>query len=328
MKKIITLAIAAVCLVFTSCLKSSQYEPQPTDPGKAIYALVDAQNNFVLDPARLAFKLNILLTTAKENGDENFENLRDIRVKLTSKATSESNLYTHFFPDYEVERLAEDPNIWSIKMQDVYSSSDYVREGELRINTQGKLLGEGTTWTITSANKYYVSSGSTRYEVDLGDYSIAGGNGEWNIDIYGFSFSPVVSNPPTSDWDLSLSVSQNTATQTYEDVRDAIFEVEGYGSGNPIGYAYNFEYETRSPLQYQAACPDKTVTLLIGGKEKASCVELTLNHGADFPSPSVNVQWKRISECSASYQVSYNGYTYDSSTGNTSQSSGTEDYGY
>ena len=321
MKKIIPLVVLSLSVLFSSCLKNSSYKPSPIAPGFSMYQNVQMQQLLSLDAANVAFRLNILLTTAEEQGI-GYDELNTVSVEYDGTTVNVANRL------FGSAGLSEENGVWTLTFTGNTSPSEsYTRSGKLIIDTKNKLLSElsnGEAWSITGDKDFMITMGgavfysdyqSPTYQIThMDDYAF-----RWMVSTSGFTTyqSMNTGTPVKSNWMLSIAITQNGVSQSYVDARKSTYTVSGQASGKPLGWSdVDFDYETVTALQYKASCGGSLIT---GGKETVSAPSLVVSYPNSFPYSSVSVQWGEGTngECSNTYKIFYGPYTYDSTTGQT-----------
>lgn len=135
------LALLALPLLFTSCLSSSNSEPDPLAPGIDIYNAAATKNQLALLPADVAFRLAMILAEAESQGLTG----NDVFSVKTAKGAIVRDL---LFPN-SVRITQESETKFKIMMPE---GSTYWW-GTVYVETHGDFLLEGSTdqsWDITA----------------------------------------------------------------------------------------------------------------------------------------------------------------------------------
>ncbi|MCC8089407.1 MAG: hypothetical protein LIO79_09150 [Rikenellaceae bacterium] len=246
MKKIIIPIIVSGLLLF-SCMDNKNTEQDSFFYYQEWYKLVTLQNDMVLDPFNIAYRLNIYLNET----DPNLQNSLLDGMKITTEGTK-------YILDFSL----------------VNKEYDLQRYGQVTIETNGEdFNSEGAVWVITTDDDYpYIvqkeSYGWVEQKITNGRFTITNtGDKSWNIEANRI-YLRFIDEDLFSEWDLRLNITQTSGNLTYESLALGVeFQMqtdENFISGGKNVYNMVFRYYITSPVLYSSKCPHLTKA---GGSE-------------------------------------------------------------
>lgn len=306
MKKIF-LVLAAVSLLFASCLKSDPPETDPMIPALLMYSAVSFQNIAALDPFSVAFRLNSLLTEAEGN---DFENI--------VPATKEKFFGTWTKISYEASS-----GVYTIEFTGGAAEGDYLRSGKLFIHTNGNpVLTDEAVWDIsTETDKPYAMSLSDASLVNINlvpdtdadtdaesqsryKYSIRTKDlHEWEVKVTDFD-SWVNSSSLHSNWGCTYTISHDGASQLPGAIEAAKYYVYVGTSSDAKTFLLGdrISVTTQSPIVYSAKCG---WGVIVSGGE----ITISLSDISYTSEGYCIVQWTETdNDCKPGTYIYYNGY--------------------
>jgi len=194
-------ALAAL-LVFSSCMKKFNVEPDPFAVGKQIYSWAQGQQTCAMDGANIAFRLNILLNEIKQQYPDvdlyTIDNdlLKDVQYvynpgpnqKICSLSallfgSGNKNDLDNSSSSYPSATITASSGIYTITYPSYYMNrQDAWREGSVQINTHGALLNElddETCWEVSNVQDkkmalvvYSYGEEADRISIKYGNYAI------------------------------------------------------------------------------------------------------------------------------------------------------------
>lgn len=324
MRKLFTaLLIPLTIIIAASCSNDNDDQNVNVAAGFVIYEAVYSQRILDKDPAYVAFRLNVLLTTVAESEDVN-ATIDNLKVKVKGKGENETEkevlLKEHLFAK---NTLTDQGNgVWKIEFKaDVVGELDYDRSGTITVNTQGKMLQElesGEVW-IVEADNYQLTGNNSNYTNKFKNYYIEGapeiipydGGGDpvvlptrsWRI---AGTYEGYMTGGSAAKWNFWYDIEQSAGgTQAFEDVIRSDFEVTGEGEGYSLASDIKVEYRAVN-LKYRLSCREWWV---YGGAEYATMDETFLDKES-FPSNKVKYLWETQNDkCDPAVTVGYAGFT-------------------
>lgn len=322
------ISIAALCAVSCSSDDDNRHN-EFTDKGFAmnIHRYVHMQNMTIsIDPALVAFRFNVLLATAREQGMD----VSEVKVvPKNSTSSMEVTLKNHFFSSNKIEE-GEDDNgnkngVWTLSFsKNSYGSNDNQRIGSIIINTKSKLLEElanGESWDLTFLDgdngevyglyKYY----TTHVMEFKNGYSITrSGETAWNVS--GTSAAYInINTDSKADWNFTFGVTKGNGPDfTYDNTGLADFSMTVDASGRMLNIIYlskGYSYKTTSPLKFSETC---AYPAIVSGACKIGLVEKDITDGGLSVKPDqleMNVTYQKgPSNCETTAQITFKGMLY------------------
>ncbi|MCD7962854.1 MAG: hypothetical protein LUF90_04720 [Rikenellaceae bacterium] len=247
MKKLITPALLSI-LFLSSCLSNKNDDNDSFHSYQQWYLLVSLQNDLVMDPFNIAYRLNIYLNETSQDTKDNL--LKGLTL------TKDGNEYILDFNPQEAP------------------DNDLARYGRLTINTHGQdFNSEGAVWSIKTDddNPYIVQKelyGFVEEKITNGKYTITNtGDKQWSINADRI-YMRFITESLFCDWYLKVNIKQTKDGLDYASlISGAEFEMETdktSTSGGRTVYDTRFRYEIDSPVLYSSKCPYQTKA---GGSE-------------------------------------------------------------
>ena len=325
MKRIVYLLLftASVMMTFTSCFKGSGYEEGPLDPGKAIFNAAYSQHTHAIEPVNFAFRLNVLLNEAIDQGVaiDNLAALKAMELQIED-IEGDKSVFNKVFQRSQTRAQLEsiENGVYTIHFGDDSSNPYFYRLGRIIINTGGLTLEElenSSSWTISLAG---VAGNETFNYYEYNEVISVSKDVEYGIFASGDRYWEVISNEYVavssiykfeSKWDLNFKITQEgglgmNVANTY----DSIFRIYGSGAGYTMtGDEMSYEIPDSNPMKCIPACdPDYDKYMVESGTEEAS---FTGEYNAEYyESPSAKRVWKAgTTSCSTTYTFFYNGHS-------------------
>jgi hypothetical protein len=314
----------AISLSLASCFGSGDDNPgsvpSPIQGGIVMYNSITPNNVIASDPATIAFRLNILLATAKVQ-----------EVHYSMAWGTEGKMLTEIL--FGNNTISNTGNIFSINFNiSSAGTADMSRNGVVEIDMQGKLLEElapDEKWTVSIPDGSYALNipASTSGDVVLPynnsfksgtSYTItAKGDYTWNIyaeSIQGYHQDDV-NKDYIGDWNLNYMVSYSKPNMNFSGLTDGQFTLSGGGEGNPADIAPElapYTYTISTPIVYTNSCG---FTLKTRGVERLYAPKLKELWPATYPDDTVKIKWKipepKGEPCVGKFLIGYNGYIRD-----------------
>lgn len=311
MKKIFLMAAALCSLFMAGCIDKDNSEPEYISAGMVIYGVAQGQNAYALDLASVAFRLDILLETAAQQGVD-VADLSTLEVTIGDKKV---RLLDRLLNGASV--TSEGQGIYTLAFHALdYSATDVARtDGRIVINTGGKFLSEltpgGEFWTVSIPESYpvvytetdgYNTFTTTARGAD--SYTISCDMpGYWEVECTGYKSENT--SVAVSDWNMSATVSTSGLTSfVYDEVAGSEFYLDVDARGKTMYSAYcklQTEYSSMG-MRYVPKC---AYNAIVGGTEYAEFVGAEIE---GWESYNMNVKWSgSASDCKATATVVYNG---------------------
>ena len=296
MKNGLIALLLIVPMVFSSCLGSTESEPDPLAPGVAIYSGGETRHKLALLPTDVALRLAIILAEADKQGlpEEEWLNVTNSNnVPLTDLLLSRYAIYRHEGTKYTIQFPEEEVN-------DYFGSYS----GRVIVETNGQLLGDDTAmWTVTQEDlRVNVNTGFSLvpYSYDNGGETTITENGSFYRIIVG-RFNLTTSNwNLLNDWNADYDLTPGTSSLAYSDCNGAQFRLYGGGRDKEVSW-------DMSNVMYKGVEVSAAYTDYIYGQLQSGTIEASLLGNYDvetYPSPNVRVIWSNDGK---SYQIYYNG---------------------
>ncbi len=289
MKKGLIALLLTLPIALTSCLDSSDSEPDPMAPGISIYNAARVKNQLALLPADVGIRLAMLLDEADKQGLT--ENRLDVKIE-----GSEVSLRDKLFPNGTV--ITQDGTKYTLQ----FRKEDSYYEGTVEVETNGVALSDNSAeWTIaTSGLKADVNNGFNAVTYAYADgetTTITETGGMYEIGLSGIDLASG-STPLLSGWSGNYTLMTGASSLAYSDCHEKEFKMTGSGQDSALSWKV-------SNVNYKGV--ENTLTGQIGSVILSGTIDCTLIGSYDteyYPSPNVKVIF---SNNGSSYSITYNG---------------------
>jgi len=305
MKKGLIALLLTLPIALTSCLDSSDSEPDPMGPGIEIYSGATVRNQLSLLPTNVAIRLAMILGEADKQKPADVETLTGDEM-LTVKDEKGNLLKDLLFSStttiipVDTKFVIDIPNDNTNLYHD--GSSSYVGSysGKVEVETHGNFIFDSDgneVWEITVLDLKYHTRNGVSYSYDDGCKSYLQGVGG----IYQIStedFNCVYNEFRLLDnWRSSIQLSTATTVNlAYSNVKDGEFKIKGYGQDA------NFKWDGTATFKGRpVANSDSVIGLLQNGTIKARYLAPDRDL-EKFPSDYVEMKFD-----GQSYTITYNG---------------------
>lgn len=291
MKKGLIALLLTLPIALTSCLDSSESEPDPMAPGISIYNAARVKNQLALLPADVGIRLAMLLDEADKQGLT--EDRLDVKIKIND---SEVSLKDKLFPNGTV--ITQNGTKYTLQ----FRKEESYYEGTVEVETNGADLSDNSAeWTIaTSGLKADVNNGfnSVTYTYADGETTTITETG--NMYEIGLSEIDLSSGttPLLSGWSGNYTLMTGVASLAYTDCHEKEFKMNGGGQDSALSWK-------ASNVNFKGV--ENQLTGQIGSIILSGTIECSLVGSYDmetYPSPNVKVIF---SNNGTSYTITYNG---------------------
>lgn len=288
MKKGLIALLLTLPMLLTSCLGSSDSEPDPVAPGIAIYNAAYTRNRFALVPADAGMRLAMLLTEADK------QELVENRLGVTVDGKSVKQV---LFSNDAV--ITQNGTKYTIEFR---KSQWYYYEGIVEVETNGVALDDDSAeWTITTSGlKAYINNGLGIVEYDYADEGktlLYNDGGYYQVDLSDIRLSGS-DFTLLSGWSGRFELNGPAATLAYSDCRGGEFKMNGSAQDDDLSWeAKNVRYKG-----FENTDTGQINGLLLAGEMNCAFVG---NYSTEaYPSPKVKVE---VSSDGKLVTITYNG---------------------
>lgn len=256
MKKLLYLLSGIGLLTLSSCNKDFGDSSDPNGYqtiGAALYTATANQINMNLEPADIAFKLNILMTEAADKG---------VTVNDASLAT----MRTKLFGEYVAITAAAD-GTYTLTFTGK-GPDDLLRSGVITILTNGTPLSNGNIWTIqfSTSPAYAISStDGIIFTIAANGYNIrSDADNKWTIVMDKFvakyTYESVSTNTDGSNWNGTMEINQTAGDQHYNSIGSSEYNVTFAATNVVTAYvADTLNISTVKPLIFKGSCGKRVI---------------------------------------------------------------------
>ncbi len=289
MKKGLIALLLTLPIALTSCLDSSDSEPDPMAPGISIYNAARVKNQLALLPADVGIRLSMLLNEADKRGMAE-ENRLDVMIE-----GSEVLLRDKLFPSGTV--ITQEGTKYTFEFR---KDASYY-EGTVEVETGGTSWSDDNfEWTITTSGlKADVNNGlnSVTYTYsDEGTTVLSNGLG---VDITLTDIWLKSSDHNMLEgWSGDYSLTAGASSWAYSDCHEKEFKMNGGGRDSSLSWEV-------TNLNYKGA--ENTLTGQIVGLILSGTVDCRLvgSYNTEYyPSPNVKIVFSNNGQ---SHTITYNG---------------------
>jgi len=290
MKKGLIALLLTLPIALTSCLDSSDSEPDPMAPGISIYNAARVKNQLALLPADVGIRLSMLLNEADKQGLT--EDRLDVKIKIND---SEVSLKDKLFPNGTV--ITQEGTKYTLEFRK--DQSYYA--GTVEVETGGASWSDDNfEWTITTSGlKADVNNGlnSVTYTYsDEGTTVLSNGLG---VDITLTDIWLKSSDYNMLEgWSGDYSLTTGASSWAYSDCHGKEFKMNGGGRDSSLSWEV-------TNVNYKGA--ENTLTGQIVGLILSGTVDCRLvgSYNTEYyPSPNVRIVFSNNGQ---SYTITYNG---------------------
>jgi len=290
MKKGLIALLLTLPIALTSCLDSSDSEPDPMGPGISIYNAASVKNQLAMLPTDVGIRLAMLLDEADKRGLT--ENRLDVKIE-----GSEVLLRDKLFPNGTV--IAQEGTKYTLEFHKGDNNNYY--EGTVEVETGGTSWSDDSfEWTITTSGlKADVNNGlnSVTYTYsDEGTTVLSNGLG---LDI---TLSDIwlksSDNNLLEGWSGDYSLLTGASSWAYSDCHGKEFKMNGEGRDSALSWKV-------SNVNYKGAentLTGKLVSVILSGT--VDCRLVGSYNTEYYPSPNVKIVFSNNGQ---SYTITYNG---------------------
>ncbi len=288
MKKGLIALLLTLPIALTSCLDSSDSEPDPMQPGISIYNAAVVKNQLALLPADVGIRLAMLLEEADKRGLT--ENRLDVKIE-----GSEVLLRDKLFPNGTV--ITQEGTKYTL----VFGKDASYYEGTVEVETGGTSWSDDSfDWTITTSGlKADVNTGMSRVSYTYSDEGSTVLSNGLGVDI---TLSDIwlksSDNNLLEGWSGDYSLTTGASSWAYSDCHGKEFKMNGGGRDSALSWEVtNVNYKGE----------ENTSTGQIGSRILSGTVDCKLvgSYNTEYyPSPNVRIVFSNNGQ---SYLITYNG---------------------
>ncbi|WP_295940357.1 hypothetical protein [uncultured Alistipes sp.] len=304
MKKILSLAVVALSLVFGGCIKGSNSNDRYKDvwPGVNIYAGSWNQHVYATQQADMGLRVAMLVAEAEAQG----ETIENVKVKV---GTTDVLLKGILFGTAKLEETATGYKLTFDANQGI---TEDPRIGVMLIDKNGSdLLIDATIlnpWKVTFVGDFvkgYNATNSESITSTAGETSLYfDGMDSYVVSIAGVALYSNATKKWTSNWNSSFTITPENENFTYTDCASKAFLVEGSGSG----VSFN-SYDNVSASRMSIRISDGKFTGPYAATDcTLDCAVLDNYNEAGYPSRAVNVKFVTDANKERTRTISYNGF--------------------
>lgn len=304
----------SVAALLSGCIKSdnSYKDLQPVLPGMLIYSNAASQNELSLLPASVGMRLAVLQSEAAKQGKEiaSVTDAEGRQIQSLLFGVSVSKIESASADN----TLAEGDYLLTFRPEEPFSGV-FCLDGQILVRTGGRQLdaADAATWEVLPQPGFAVNvisqTSVQRIEITEGITRLSSrGEGSYEVSLQNLRAN-FKDSACASDWSGSFTLRTEAASLAYSDCHGKKFTAEGSFGGDTL-FSFTMT-ETPTRMSYTLA----NGTYLNGGPNFTGRVTCRLTGMldypmADYPSPTVEVEWSLDSNNNLSRVITYNGYVY------------------